>query len=192
MQRLIDRLRRATVSRRSYAVQYRPELSVVSDEASGLFLARIVNLEIAPGRGAVWTAFLERSLPSFQGAGVVFGVYQRMLGPGPVVWQLVENYQSFSELAQPDDRRAGVRGAGRHRGVGAGRRRHLDRADGAALRRRAELLLRAAVIDRAPHPGGDTMSIALYQLAHLFSVIMLAAVVFGRSRLLDPSTAVKR
>ena len=99
--RLLDRLRRSTASRRSYAVEYRPELSVVSDEASGLFLARVVNLEIAPGRGADWTSFLERSLPSFQGAGVVFGVYQRLLGPGPVVWQLVENYQSFEELAQP-------------------------------------------------------------------------------------------
>lgn len=99
--RLVDRLRRSTVSRRSYAVQYRPELSVESAESSGLFLARLTTLEIAPGREAAWTEFLERNLPSFRGADVVFGVYQRLFGPGPASWQLVENYQSFTELNQP-------------------------------------------------------------------------------------------
>jgi hypothetical protein len=96
--RLADRLRRSTVSRRSYAVQYRPELSVESAESSGLFLARLTTIEVAPGLGASWTSFLERNLPRFRGADVVFGVYQRLFGPGPTAWQLVENYQSFTEL----------------------------------------------------------------------------------------------
>ena len=96
--RLVDRLRRATVSRKSYAVQYRPELSVESVQSNGLFLARVTTIEVVPGRGAAWTDFLDRNLQGFRGADVVFGVYQRLFGPGPTAWQLVENYQSFSEL----------------------------------------------------------------------------------------------
>ena len=101
LQRLIDRLRRYTVSRQSYAVRYRAELSVESDDVASLFVARVSTLEVAPGRVGEWTAFLERNLTQFRGAGVVFGVYQRMLGPAPTAWQLVENHESFAELAQP-------------------------------------------------------------------------------------------
>ena len=49
-QRLVDRLRRFTVSRESYAVRYNADLSVESDEVGTLFLARVSNVEIAPGR----------------------------------------------------------------------------------------------------------------------------------------------
>lgn len=100
-QRLVDRLRRFTVARESYAVRYRGDLSVESDDVSSLFLARVSTLEVAPGRGADWAAFLERSLPQFRGAGVVFGVYQRIFGPTPTAWQIVENHESFADLAQP-------------------------------------------------------------------------------------------
>ena len=100
-QRLVDRLRRFTVSRRSYAVQYRSDLSVESDQIGSLFLARTSAIEIAPGRVGDWTDFLEDSIPKFRGADLVFGVYQRMFGPGPATWQIVENHASFTELAQP-------------------------------------------------------------------------------------------
>ena len=101
LQRLVDRLRRYTVSRQSYAVRYRAELGVESDDVASLFLARVSTLGVAPGRVGEWTAFLERNLKQFRGAGVVFGVYQRMLGPTPTAWQVVENHESFAELAQP-------------------------------------------------------------------------------------------
>ncbi len=99
--RLLDRIRRFTSSRRSYAVQYRPDLSVEPDEVGGLFLARVSTIQVTPGRAAEWQAFLERSMPKFRAAGVVFGVYQRLFGPGPTTWQIVENHASFTELAQP-------------------------------------------------------------------------------------------
>jgi len=98
---LVDRLRRFTVLRESYAVQYRSDLSVESDEVGGLFLARVSTVEIAPGRLGDWTAFLDQNLSQFRGADVVFGVYQRMFGPAPTVWQVVENNASFTQLAQP-------------------------------------------------------------------------------------------
>ncbi len=100
-QRLVDRLRRFTVSRQSYAIRYRADLSVESDEVGSLFLARVTTVEIAPGRGPEWTAFLEQRLPQFRGANLVFGVYERMFGPAPTSWQIAENHASFTELAQP-------------------------------------------------------------------------------------------
>ena len=33
--------------------------------------------------------------------GLVVGVYERVFGPGPTAWQIVENHASFAELAQP-------------------------------------------------------------------------------------------
>ena len=99
--RLVDRLRTYTVSRRSYAVEYRPELSVESDETTGLFLARVATIQVAPGRASDWEAFLLDSLPKFRGADVVFGVYRRLFGPGPTTWQIVENHERFLDLAQP-------------------------------------------------------------------------------------------
>ena len=101
-QRLVDRLRRFTVSRDSYAVRYRPDLSAESDEIGSLFLARVTNIEIAPGRVGEWTAFLEQRLPQFREAGLVFGVYERVYGPAPTSWQIAENHASFTELAQPN------------------------------------------------------------------------------------------
>ena len=100
-QRLVDRLRRFTVSRESYAIRYRADLSVESDEVGSLFLARVTTVQVAPGRGAEWTAFLEQRLPQFRGASLVFGVYERMFGPAPTSWQIAENHASFTDLAQP-------------------------------------------------------------------------------------------
>ena len=99
--RLADRLRRCTQNRQSYAVRYRPDLSVESDDVGGLFLARVTSIRVAPGRGAEWERFLERNLPQFRGADTVFGVYQRVFGPGPTVWQIVQNHASFADLNQP-------------------------------------------------------------------------------------------
>ena len=100
-QRLVDRLRRFTVSRESYAIQYHADLSVESDEVGSLFLARVTTVQVAPGRTAEWKAFLERNLSRFRGADLVFGVYERMFGPAPTSWQIAENHASFTELAQP-------------------------------------------------------------------------------------------
>ena len=43
---------------------------------------------------------LRENLETYQAAGVVFGVYQRQFGPGPVVWQIVENLRSYAKLAR--------------------------------------------------------------------------------------------
>lgn len=99
--RLRDRVRRTLAGRQSYAVRYRPELSVESDDVSGLSLARVTSVEIAPGRVADWEAFMRDNLRQFQGADAVFGVYEWVFGPGPAVWQIVENHSSFAELEQP-------------------------------------------------------------------------------------------
>jgi len=100
-QRLADRLRRATVSRHVHVAQYLPELSVETDDLGDQSLARVSTLQIAPGRVADWTMFLRRNREEFRGAGVAFGVYQRMFGPGPTSWQVVENHASFTELVRP-------------------------------------------------------------------------------------------
>ena len=98
---ITSEFRRNLVSRRSFAVRYRSDLSVESDDVSGLSLARMTTLQIAPGRVAEWEAFLRKNLEQFRGAEVVFGVYQRMFGPGPTMWQIVQNHSSFAELSQP-------------------------------------------------------------------------------------------
>ena len=99
-ERVRDKLRRSTDRRQAYAVPYRSDLSVESDDVSGLPIARVTNVAVAPGRGAEFEGFLRSNLATFQEAGVVFGVYQRQFGPGPVVWQIVENLRSYSELAR--------------------------------------------------------------------------------------------
>lgn len=99
--RLVDRLRRMTVSRKRYAIRYRPDVSVEADEVGGLSLARVTSAQIAPGRGADWERFMTSSLPTFSGANLVFGVYERVFGPGPASWLIVENYSSFAQLEQP-------------------------------------------------------------------------------------------
>ena len=101
LERMRDRVRRTLSSRQSYAVRYRPELSVESDDVSGLSLAWTTTIQVAPGRIADWETFLRENLPQFRGADVVFGVYERVFGPGPAVWQIVENHASFSELDRP-------------------------------------------------------------------------------------------
>ena len=100
LERVRDRLRQYTDARQSYAVQYRADLSVEADNVSGLSIARQTNLLVAPGRGADFEAFLRDNLDNFREAGVVFGVYRRRFGPGPVVWQIVENLHSYAELAR--------------------------------------------------------------------------------------------
>lgn len=99
--RLIDQLRRMTVSRKRYAIRYRPDVSVEADEVGGLSLARVTTVEIAPGRNADWERFMTSALPAFSGANLVFGVYERVFGPGPASWLIVENYSSFAQLEQP-------------------------------------------------------------------------------------------
>ena len=100
LDRVLEKLRRAIDRRQSYAVLYRADLSVESDDVSGLPIARVTNLQVAPGRGAEFEALLRENLDTFRAAGVVFGVYQRQFGPGPVVWQIVENLRSYAELAR--------------------------------------------------------------------------------------------
>ena len=99
--RLVERLRRMTVSRKRYAIRYRPDVSVEADEVGGLSLARVTTAEIAPGRGGDWEQFMLLALPTFSGASLVFGVYERVFGPGPAAWLIVENYSSFAQLEQP-------------------------------------------------------------------------------------------
>ena len=101
LDRLDERVRRTISGHRSYALRYRPELSVESENAGGLSLAWITNLEVAPGRLADWQAFMQQRLPQFRGDNVVFGVYERYLGSGAALWQVVENHASFTELNRP-------------------------------------------------------------------------------------------
>jgi len=101
LERIDERVRRTISGHRSYALRYRPELSVEAENAGNLSLAWITTLEVAPGRLADWQAFMRQSLPQFRGSNVVFGMYERYLGSGAAVWQLVENHSSFTELERP-------------------------------------------------------------------------------------------
>ena len=101
LERIDERVRRTISGHRSYALRYRPELSVEADNAGSLSLAWITTLEVAPGRLADWQAFMQSRLPQFRGSNVVFGMYERYLGSGAAVWQLVENHSSFTELERP-------------------------------------------------------------------------------------------
>jgi len=98
--RALDKLRETTEGRQAYAVRYRRDLSVESDDVSGLSIARVTNVQVAVGRGADFEAFLRDNVATFRDAGVVFGIYQRQFGPGSVVWQIVENLRSYAELAR--------------------------------------------------------------------------------------------
>ncbi len=98
--RVLDTLRETTIARHSYAVRYRQDLSVESDDVSGLSIARVTNVQIATGREGDFEAFLRDNVATFRDAGVVFGIYQRQFGPGPVVWQIVENLRSYGDLAR--------------------------------------------------------------------------------------------
>ena len=98
LDQLLEKLRRSIDRRQSYAVLYRADLSVESDDVSGFPIPRGTNPQVAPGRGAEFEALLRENLETFRTAGVVFGVYQRQFGPGPVVWQIVENLRSYAEL----------------------------------------------------------------------------------------------
>ena len=113
LDRVLEKLRRATDRRQSYAVLYRADLSVESDDVSALPIARVTNLQVVPGRGAEFEALLRDNLDTYRAAGVVFGVYQRQFGPGPVVWQIVENLRSYAELARGGILRAFGDGSGR-------------------------------------------------------------------------------
>ena len=100
LSRVLSRLREYTDSRQSHAVLYRADLSLESEDVTGLPIARVTNLQIAPGRAAEFEAFLRSNLENFRSAGVVFGVYHRQFGPGPVIWQVVENLRSYGELSR--------------------------------------------------------------------------------------------
>lgn len=96
-----DRVRRCTASRKSYAIRYHPSLSVDVNDPSGLFLARVVTVQIVPGQGSAWEAFLKNHRETFRDTGLAFDVYERVFGPGPASWQIVENYSSYASLEQP-------------------------------------------------------------------------------------------
>ncbi len=98
--RVLDKLRESSIGRQTYAVRYRQDLSVESDDVSGLSIARVTNVQVATGRAADFEAFLRDNVETFRNAGVVFGVYQRQFGPAPVVWQIVENLRSYGELGR--------------------------------------------------------------------------------------------
>ena len=99
--RIAEEFRRYLVSRQSFAVRYRPDLSVESTDTGGLALAQLTTVQIAPVRGAEWEAFFRQNLEQFRQAGVVFGMYQFVYGPGPAKWQIVQNHRSFDELNEP-------------------------------------------------------------------------------------------
>ena len=99
--RIAEEFRRYLVSRQSFAVRYRPDLSVESSDTGGLALAQLTTVQIAPGRGGEWETFFLQNLEQFRQAGVVFGMYQFVYGPGPAKWQIVQNHRSFDELNEP-------------------------------------------------------------------------------------------
>ena len=99
-QRLAERLRRLTVSRERYAIRSRPDLSIEGASAS-LPLVRITTIQVAPGRTQDWEQFMRSSLPKFTEADLEFLVYERVLGPGPSTWLIVENISSFAQVTQP-------------------------------------------------------------------------------------------
>jgi hypothetical protein len=99
-QRLVDRLRRITVSRERYAVRYRADLSIPPDLPERPLL-RMTTIHVAPGRVQAWEQFIRSSLPMFTDADLEFLVYQRVLGPGPSTWLIVENISSFAQVVQP-------------------------------------------------------------------------------------------
>jgi len=100
LERLLAKYRRCTNSRRIYALRHRPDLSSESD-ASELSIARLVAIQVAPGRAREWEQFLHDNLSRFRDRDVVFGVYERVLGPGPSVWHIVENLRSYALLDRP-------------------------------------------------------------------------------------------
>lgn len=99
-QQLVERLRRMTVSRERYAVRHRPELSIVSDNPERP-LIRMTTIQVAPGRVREWEEFIRSSLPMFTDADLAFLVYERVLGPGPSTWLIVENISSFAQAIRP-------------------------------------------------------------------------------------------
>ena len=98
-QRLAQRLRRLTVSRERYAIRSRPDLSVEGD--SDLPLVRITTIQVAPDRTQDWEQFMRSSLPKFTDADLKFTIYERVLGPGPSTWLIVEDISSFAQVTQP-------------------------------------------------------------------------------------------
>lgn len=125
---MIEKLRRSIDRRQSYAVLYRADLSVESEDVSGFPIAQVTSLQVAPGCGAEFKVLLRENLETFRAAGVVFGVYQRQFGPGPVVWQIVERTCAAtpsSRVAGPYARSVTSPGGG----VPAGRGTRQCRAD---------------------------------------------------------------
>ncbi len=110
-QRLVDRLRRMTVSRERYAIRARPELSIRPDNPQGP-LIRMTTIQVAPGRVPEWEAFIRSSLPMFTDADLEFLTYERVLGPGPATWLIVENYFELRAGGAALTRGPGIRRAG--------------------------------------------------------------------------------
>ena len=73
----------------------------VDAERGGLPLLRMTTIQVAPGRGQEWEQFMRSSLPKFADADVALAVYERVFGPGPSAWLVVENFSSFAHLEQP-------------------------------------------------------------------------------------------
>ena len=176
--RLVDRLRRLTVSRRRYAMRYRPEMSVEADDVGGLSLARVTTVQVAPGRTALWEDFLRSSLPKFSDANLCLRGVRARLRTWTCILADRRELRQLCAAGAAFARRARLRRGSRRHHRPPRRRAHVDRADGAALRRGAELFR---------HPGKHTVAIhgvaacrfSFYQVVHLFSAIMLAGIAFA-------------
>lgn len=99
LERLQDRLRRCTAGRQTYALRHRADLSVEAESERSIAL--VTTLHVAPGHRAEWEGFLRENLANFREADVIFGIYQRVFGPGPSVWQIVENLTGYGQLERP-------------------------------------------------------------------------------------------
>ncbi|MYI74444.1 MAG: hypothetical protein F4057_03745 [Acidobacteria bacterium] len=125
--RLLDRLRRMTVSRKRYAMRYRPDMSVEADDVGGLSLALVTTVQVAPARTAEWEDFLRSSLPKFTDANLVFGVTGALVvADRRELLQLRATGAAFARGAR-------IRRGSRRPCRASHRRAHVHRADGAAL-----------------------------------------------------------
>ena len=97
--RLVNRLRRMTVSRDRYALRSYPDMTVVP-RTGGLYLYRMMTIQVAPGHRQEWLQFIRSRIPKDPDEDLSVVVYERMFGSGPSSWVVVENFSSFVQLEQ--------------------------------------------------------------------------------------------
>ena len=129
-ERLLNKIRRCIVSTQSYAERYREDLSTETEDISDRPIAVVTTMTVAPGRGQEFERFLRETLAGLEKVDAVYGVYQRVYGPGPTAWLIVENLRSFSELDRqsPITRAFGAEGAGKILAQLAGMVTSIDRS----------------------------------------------------------------